>query len=195
MSVVGFDPFLPAEQAARAGVEAVGSLEQLLPRCDFLTVHTPLTEETKSLIGATELALMKPTARVLNVARGGIIDETALAEALQAKTIAGAGLDVFSAEPPPADLPLLKAPNVVLTPHRDAPGLIGHIGTIFGKHQVNIAQMTVGRQAPGGEAIAVLNLDSAPPEEALTEVRAHPFISSLCVVKLPPAGALPPWFG
>ena len=79
--------------------------------------------------------------------------------------------------------------------HRDVPGLIGFIGTIFGKHQVNIAQMTVGRQQPGGEAIAVLNLDSQPPEEALREVRAHPQISSLSVVKLPPAGEMPPWFG
>src|SRR5262249_53345725 len=120
MQVIGFDPFLSAEQAARAGVEAVGSLQQLLPRCDFLTVHVPMTEDTRSLIGARELALMKPTARVLNVARGGIIDETALAEALAAKRIAGAGLDVFSTEPPPADHPLLKAPNVVLTPHLGA---------------------------------------------------------------------------
>jgi len=79
--------------------------------------------------------------------------------------------------------------------HRDVPGLIGFIGTIFGKHRVNIAQMTVGRQQPGGEAIAVLNLDSTPPEEALQEVRAHPQISSLSVVKLPPAGTLPAWFG
>jgi D-3-phosphoglycerate dehydrogenase len=79
--------------------------------------------------------------------------------------------------------------------HHDVPGLIGYIGTIFGKHQVNIAQMTVGRQQPGGEAIAVLNLDSQPPEEALTEVRSHPKISSLSVVKLPPAGQMPAWFG
>jgi D-3-phosphoglycerate dehydrogenase / 2-oxoglutarate reductase len=79
--------------------------------------------------------------------------------------------------------------------HKDVPGLIGFIGTIFGKHQVNIAQMTVGRQLPGGEAIAVLNLDSQPPEEAIKEVRGHPQISSLSVVKLPPAGEMPPWFG
>jgi D-3-phosphoglycerate dehydrogenase len=79
--------------------------------------------------------------------------------------------------------------------HRDVPGLIGFIGTIFGKHQVNIAQMTVGRQVAGGEAIAVLNLDSQPPEEALKEVRAHPQISSLSVVKLPPPGQMPAWFG
>jgi hypothetical protein len=76
---------------------------------------------------------------------------------------------------------------MVIFTHRDVPGLIGFIGTIFGKHQVNIAQMTVGRQQPGGEAIAVLNLDSEPPAEAIREVQAHPQISSLSVVKLPPA--------
>jgi D-3-phosphoglycerate dehydrogenase len=79
--------------------------------------------------------------------------------------------------------------------HQDVPGLIGFLGTIFGKHQVNIAQMTVGRKAPGGDAIAVLNLDGAPPEEALKEVRVHPHITSISVVKLPPAGQSPPWFG
>jgi D-3-phosphoglycerate dehydrogenase len=84
---------------------------------------------------------------------------------------------------------------MLLFTHRDVPGLIGFIGTIFGKHGVNIAQMTVGRQKPGGEAIAVLNLDSPPSEEALKEVHAHPQISSVSVVKLPPAGQLPPWFG
>jgi D-3-phosphoglycerate dehydrogenase len=79
--------------------------------------------------------------------------------------------------------------------HHDVPGLIGFIGTIFGRQQVNIAQMTVGRQMPGGEAIAVLTLDSQPPEEAIKEVRAHPQISSVSVVKLPPAGQMPAWFG
>jgi D-3-phosphoglycerate dehydrogenase len=84
---------------------------------------------------------------------------------------------------------------MLLFTHRDVPGLIGFIGTIFGKHQVNIAQMTVGRQQPGGEAIAVLNLDNPPPEEALKEVRQHPQISSLSVVTLPPVGEMPAWFG
>jgi D-3-phosphoglycerate dehydrogenase len=84
---------------------------------------------------------------------------------------------------------------MLLFTHRDVPGLIGFIGTIFGKHQVNIAQMTVGRQLPGGEAIAVLNLDSQPPEDALKEVRTHQNITSLSVVQLPPAGEMPPWFG
>jgi D-3-phosphoglycerate dehydrogenase / 2-oxoglutarate reductase len=375
MKVIGYDPFMAPERASQLGIESVAELEALLPVCDFLTVHTPLTEETRDLIDARRLATMKPGARVLNCARGGIVNEAALAEALRSGHIAGAALDVFVQEPP-GDNPLLKLPNVVVTPHlgastteaqesvareaaqllidfltrgvvqfavnmaavdrteleelrlyvdlayrlgllhaqmcqgtirraelhyrgevarrstrlitaafaagllgfrlaqdvnivnaellarergieiveqsnprkgdfstllrtdvvtdkktytaagtlfgnqflrlvqlgpfhldafldgimvifthRDVPGLIGFIGTIFGQHKVNIAQMTVGRQQAGGEAIAVLNLDNQPPDEALKEVCAHPQISSLSVVKLPPAGVMPPWFG
>src|SRR6516225_8869470 len=83
MKVVGFDPFLSPDKAAQLGIEAVSGLEQLLPSCDFVTVHTPLTDETRDLIGAKQLALLRKGARVLNCARGGIINEAALAEALQ----------------------------------------------------------------------------------------------------------------
>jgi D-3-phosphoglycerate dehydrogenase len=376
MKVVGLDPFFAPERAAQLGIESCPDLDSLLPRCDFLTVHTPGGAETRDLIGAERLARMPKGARIINCARGGIINEDALAEALQSGHIAGAALDVFTSEPPPAEHPLLKLPNVVVTPHlgastleaqtsvareaaqllidyllrgvigfavnvaqvdrtemeelrvyvdmarrlgllhaqmahgvihkaaltfrgevarrstrlitaaftaglleyrldqhvnvvnaellarergielteqsnpkkgdfstllkadvttdkktytaaatvfgnrllrlvqlgpfhldsfmdgvmlifthRDVPGMIGHIGTICGKHAVNIAQMTVGRQAPGGEAIGVLNLDSAPPDAALEEIRSHPQISSLSVVKLPAAGQMPAWFG
>src|SRR5262249_50884429 len=98
MKVIGYDPFLSPDRAAQLGIESVPGLEQLLPRCDFLTVHTPLTEETKDLIGSRELALMRPGSRVLNCARGGIINEAALADALQSGHLAGAGLDVFADE-------------------------------------------------------------------------------------------------
>ena len=376
MKVIGFDPFFSADFASKLGIETAPDLNSMLPRVDFLTVHTPLTPETTNLIGAAQLARMKKGVRLLNCARGGIIDEEALATALQSGHVAGAALDVYLQEPPPTEHPLLKLPNVVVTPHlgastteaqesvaleaaqllidyltkgavqyavnmaavdrseleevklyvdmarrlgllqaqmaqgaiqkaqlsyrgevarrgtklitaafaaglletrlaqnvnivnaeliarergiviieqsvakkgdfstliqtdvttdkktytatgtlfgnqflrlvqlgpyhldaymdgimllfthRDVPGLIGFIGTIFGKHNVNIAQMTVGRVQPGGEAIAVLNLDSQPPEAALEEVRTHPKITSLSVVKLPPAGEMPPWFG
>lgn len=376
MKVLGFDPFLSPDRAGQLGIEAVADLDQLLPRCDFLTVHTPLTDETRALIGAEQIARMKRGARILNCARGGIVHEGALAAALASGHLSGAALDVFEQEPPPADHPLLKLPSVVATPHlgastveaqasvareaaqllvdfltrgvvqfavnmaavdrteleelrlyvdmahrlgllhaqmvhgaiqraelsyrgevarrstrlitaafaaglleyrlaqnvnivnaellarergieiieqsnprkgdfstlikaevqtdkkrytaagtlfgdqylrlvqlgpyhldsfmdgimmvfthRDVPGLIGFIGTLFGRHQVNIAQMTVGRQMAGGEAIAVLNLDSQPPEEAIREVREHPQISSVTVVRLPKAGEMPPWFG
>jgi D-3-phosphoglycerate dehydrogenase len=375
MKVLGYDPFLATDRAGQLGIEAMPDLDSLLPGVDFLTVHTPLTAETTNLIGARELGMMKKGARVINCARGGIINEEALAEALKSGHIAGAALDVFVQEPPPADHPLLKMPNMVLTPHlgastveaqesvaleaaqllidfltkgvigfavnmaavdrteleelrlyvdlarrlgllhaqmcqgsikraeltyrgeaarrstkllraafaagllenrlaqdvnivnaellarergidiveqtnpkkgdfstliradvttdkktytaagtlfgnqylrlvqlgqhhldayldgimlifthRDLPGLIGFIGTIFGKHQVNIAQMNVGRQLPGGDAMGVLNLDSMPSDAALQEVKQHPQISSLCVVKLPKAGQMPPWF-
>ena len=376
MKVIVLDPFVTAAKVAELGYGIAANLDELLPKVDFLTIHVPLGADTKSLIGARELSLMKKTARVLNVARGGIVDEKALADALAAGTIAGAGVDVFTAEPIVADNPLLKAPNVVLTPHlgastleaqesvaleaaqliadflvrgqvanavnmaavnpaelaavrpyidlarrlgllqaqiaqgavrkatlvyrgelagtksrlltaaftaglleyrlsegvnlvnaellarergieiaesynpkkgdfatlvhtevetergttvaagtlfgdqyvrlvqlgpyrmegyldgvllvfthRDVPGLIGFVGTIFGTHGVNIAQMTVGRQAPGGEAIGILNLDNPPPEAALAEVKAHPKISSVTVVTLPAAGELPAWLG
>jgi D-3-phosphoglycerate dehydrogenase / 2-oxoglutarate reductase len=376
MKVLGFDPFLAPAAAGQIGIDTTADLVSLLPQVDFLTVHTPLTDETRNLIGAREIALMRKGARVINCARGGIVNEEALAEGLRSGHLAGAALDVFVQEPPPADHPLLKMANVVLTPHlgastveaqtsvaveaaqllidylsrgavgfavnmaavdpaelvemrlyvdmarrlgllhsqmcqgaiqraelhfrgdaarrptrlitaafaagllenrldqnvnivnarllaaergieiveqtstqtgdfstliradvqtdkktytaagtlfgsqylrlvqlgqfhidafmdgvmlifthQDVPGLVGFIGTIFGKHQVNIAQMTVGRKAPGGDAIAVLNLDGTPPEEALKEVRAHAHITSVSVVKLPPAGQTPPWFG
>ena len=120
MTVLAYDPFVTPEKAAELGYSAVASVAELLPHVDFLTVHVPMMTETKGMIGTEQFAMMKKSARVLNVARGGIIDETALAEALTNGTIAGAGVDVFSAEPPPADLPLLSAPNVVLTPHLGA---------------------------------------------------------------------------
>lgn len=375
MKVIGYDPVLAPDRAAKLGVESVPDIATLLPRCDFLTVHVPGGPETVNLIGAADLAKMKKGARVINCARGGIINEQALADALKSGHLAGAAIDVYMQEPPPPDHPLLKLANVVTTPHlgastveaqvsvaieaaqlltdyltkgivqsavnmasvdrtelqelrmyvdlarrlgllhaqmaqgtvvraqvsyrgevfergtklltaafaagllesrlpeanivnakllaeergieiveqvsskkgdfntlikaevttekktytaagtlfgnqflrlvqlgpygldtyldgimlifthEDVPGMIGFIGTIFGKHKVNIAQMTVGRQQAGGEAIGVLNLDSAPSDDALRQVRQHPHIQSLCVVKLPPAGQMPAWFG
>lgn len=376
MHVVGCDVMMTADRAAELGIKAVPDIATLLPLVDFLTIHVPGGENTKGMIGAKQLAAMKASSRVLNVARGGIIDEQALADALNAGTIAGAGVDVFSVEPATADNPLRTAKNVVLTPHlgastaeaqenvaieaaqliadfllkgvvanavnmaavdraeleslrlyvdlarrlgmlqaqlaqgsvkrasltfrgelagkktklltsaftvgllegaldaavnlvnagvvardrgieisesanpkkgdfagvlhtevetesgtqiaagtlfgdqylrlvqlgpyrmesfldgtlfvfrhTDAPGLIGFVGTIFGQHNVNIAAMNVGRtgNAPGGEAIGVLNLDNQPTPEAIEAVRAHDKIGSISVVKLPAAGELPPW--
>lgn len=120
MRVIVYDPFVTRDKAEELGFVPAASVAAMLPDVDYLTVHVPLTEETKCLIGAAELVAMKPTARVLNVARGGVIDEAALADALERGTIAGAAVDVFCTEPPPADLPLLRAPNVILTPHLGA---------------------------------------------------------------------------
>ncbi len=373
MVVLGYDPFLSREKAQELGIEPVESVDAMLPRVDYLTVHTPLTDETRGLIGAAQLAKMKPGVRLINAARGGIYDETALVEGLKSGQIAGVALDVYATEPC-TDSPLFGLPGVVCTPHlgasteeaqtqvaveavellvaylttgairhavnvasldpktlaslrgyldvayrlgmllaglepsglracrllykgeiaeketkvltavfaagllqgaldqevnlvnaevllrqrgiklteesrsemgsfrssmtaeittdqaqrraagtifgqymprlvalddfrleayldglllvfrhRDVPGIIGAVGTIFGRHGVNIAQMAVGRAAPGGEAVGVLNLDNEPPAEALAEVRHHPAITSATVVHLPPAGQLPSW--
>ncbi len=119
MRVLAFDPFLSKERAEEMGVELV-DFEAMLPQADFFTMHTPLTDKTRGMFNAAAFAKMKKTARIVNVARGGIVDEKALAEALAAKRIAGAGLDVFEKEPLPADSPLLKAEGITLTPHLGA---------------------------------------------------------------------------
>jgi D-3-phosphoglycerate dehydrogenase len=119
MQVVGFDPYVTPEAAALHGIRLL-PLAEILPIADALTVHVPKTKDTTNLIGAPELARMKGEAYVINVARGGVIDEVALAEALQAGTIAGAAVDVYSSEPPAPDHPLLGAPNAILTPHLGA---------------------------------------------------------------------------
>lgn len=123
MDLIAYDPYANPSLAAAANVELVQSMDELFEQADFLTVHTPMIASTKGIIGASELSKMKPTARVLNVARGGIIDETALLSALEAGTIAGAGLDVFTSEPPQAGdnaSKLIQHPNVVATPHLGA---------------------------------------------------------------------------
>jgi D-3-phosphoglycerate dehydrogenase len=376
MVVIGFDPLVTPEKAAEFGIKAVATRDELLPKCDFLTLHIPLLPDTRDFIGARELAMMPKGARLLNVARGGVVSEKALADALTSGHIAGAGLDVFEQEPLPADNPLVQAPNVVLTPHlgastveaqeavaveaanllvdflsrgivqcavnmaavnrteldemryfvdlarrlglfqaqtatgsirkstlqfrgdlakrntrllsaaftagllerhmadsvnvvnapvlarergieivtltseskgdfanllyteveteqgkfiaagtlfgdrylrlvqlgeyrldsyldgilmvfphQDVPGLIGFLGTECGRHGVNIASMNLGRLKPGGDAVAVLNLDQDPPQHVLQAIAAHPKIKSVMVVKLPPAGEMPVWFG
>jgi D-3-phosphoglycerate dehydrogenase len=374
MTVMGFDPFLSPDKAIEFGIEGVSSLDELWPRCDYFTLHTPLTPETRNLIGARELGLMKPGARIINCARGGLIDEAALLEALNAGKVAGAAIDVFDPEPPPADDPLIAHPSVLVTPHlgasteeaqinvaveaaqlltsfllrgqvrfavnmptldraeledvkhyldlarrlgmlhaqmtrgpiqkarliyrgdvahkntrlltasftaglmeaalaqpvnlinaaelarargidivettaespgdfttllqadvttdrktytaagtlfghrylrlvrlgsyqldahldgpllvfthNDRPGLIGFIGQSLGERGVNIAQMNVGRERPGGEAIGVVNLDAVPSPEAIEAVKAHENILSASLIKLPPRDELPGW--
>ncbi|MDR2857704.1 MAG: hydroxyacid dehydrogenase [Novosphingobium sp.] len=110
------DPMLPAGEIAAAGARPM-DLPELLAWADVVSIHVPLAESTRNLIGATELARMRPGAVIVNTSRGGIIDEAALAQALKAGTIGGAGIDVFAAEPPPADHPLFALDNVVLAPH------------------------------------------------------------------------------
>jgi D-3-phosphoglycerate dehydrogenase len=373
MRVLGYDPFLSAEGAAKLGITRVETVRDMLPQVDYLTVHTPLTPETTNLIDREAIALMKPGVRLVNCARGGIYSEEALVEGLKSGKLGGVALDVFLEEPCTKS-PLFGMPNVICTPHlgasteeaqtqvaveavelligyftkgevrhavnmaaidpktlealrgyldlayrlgllmaqwhpmgasschlvyrgeltkkntklvtaafcaglleraleedvnivnselllrergielteesrsepgafssslsvevasngqtfaaagtlfgndmprlirlgdsrleayldgnllifthTDVPGIIGAVGTIFGNHRVNIAQMSVGRTAPGGTAIGVLNLDSVPPAAALEEVSTHKDVQSVRVIELPPAGELPTW--
>lgn len=119
MKAIAYDPYLTAEAAARHGVGLV-TFDELLAQSDYLSLHLPLTEQTKNLLNESALSKMKSSAYLINCARGGIVDEAALVKALENKKLAGAALDVFEKEPPPADHPLLKRPEVVLTPHLGA---------------------------------------------------------------------------
>jgi D-3-phosphoglycerate dehydrogenase len=373
MTILGYDPFLSSERAAELGIQPVTTVEEMLPQVDYLTVHTPLTDETRNLIGMPQLSKVRKGIRLINCARGGIYDEAALVEGLKSGQIGGVALDVYTTEPC-TNSPLFGMPGVVCTPHlgasteeaqtqvavegigllidffktgtirhavnmspldaatladlrgyldvsyrlgmllaqtemgairrctlnyrgevagkntrlitasfaagllaqamdqdinivnaevllrergielveqtrsdpgafssiitaevitdkkthkaagtvfgvdmprlvqldeyrleayldgvlmifthKDVPGIIGAVGTIFGKHQLNIGQMAVGRATKGGEAVGVLNLDAAPPQAALDEVRSHAAIQSATIIKLPPAGEKPAW--
>ena len=119
MKVIAHDPFIAPAQAQEFEFELL-ALAEVCARADFLTIHTPLTNETRGIIGARELAQMKPDARVINCARGGLVDEHALYDALKERRIAGAALDVFEQEPPPTDHPLLQLDEVITTPHLGA---------------------------------------------------------------------------
>jgi D-3-phosphoglycerate dehydrogenase len=378
MKILGYDPFLSPARAKELGVTMCASAKEMLPDVDYLTVHTPLTDETRNLVGGEEIKRMRKGVRLINCARGGIYNEAALVEGLKSGQIGGVALDVYENEPC-TNSPLFGMPNVLCTPHlgasteeaqsnvaveaaellidffttgaikqavnmspldpktleslrgylnlayrlgllmfqldrarpnrcklqfrgevakrdtrllssafaaglmehamesssvnivnaefllrargidlveerssdlgdfssmitaevvrddrtsmasgalfgnhmprlvqvadcrlesyldgtllffvhRDMPGVIGQVGNIFGRHRVNIAQMSVGRATnrPGGEAIGILSLDAVPPAEALAEVQAMPTVMRAWIVKLPPEGALPPWLG
>ena len=119
MKVLGFDPFLSTEQAAKLGIERVETVQEMLPRVDYLTVHTPLTPETTNLVGFSELEVLKPGVRLINCARGGIYNEDALVEGLKTGKIGGVALDVFVTEPCDKH-PIYGMPNVLCTPHLGA---------------------------------------------------------------------------
>src|SRR5712691_4705697 len=120
MRVLAYDPYLSATRARSLQVELVEELDDLLVSADFISLHTPLTNETRHMLDATHLQKTKRGVRIINCARGGLIDETALAKGLQDRHVAGAALDVFEKEPLPDDSPLRSAPNLILTPHLGA---------------------------------------------------------------------------
>ncbi|MEZ6047029.1 MAG: phosphoglycerate dehydrogenase [Planctomycetaceae bacterium] len=377
MKVVGFDPFLSPEKAAQLGIELYREVDDVVTQADYITVHTPMTDETRNMLDANRLAKAKKGVRIINCARGGIVNENDLADAIESGHVAGAALDVFTKEPP-EDRRLVELPQVLTTPHLgastdeaqelvaveaadliatyltkneirhainmapisgaemesmkmyldlayrlgltvaqmnkggvkkakldfrgeaakkniklmtsafaagllesaltekvnivnaemtardrgikfedslsedtksfntlisatletdsgdvtaagtifgneflrlvrlgefqmesyldgnllvyrhlDVPGLIGYIGTICGKHNVNIANMALGRQKnePGGDSVAVLNLDSAPSEEVIKEIASHEHVQGVELLRLPPSGAPLPWVG
>ena len=117
MNVIAYDPYLSAETVRATGCEPVSDLDAAIPRADFVTIHCPRTDETSGMFNAARLQRMKKTAYLVNTARGGIVDESALHDALTSDTIAGAAIDVFDPEPPPPDHPLLKLANFVTSPH------------------------------------------------------------------------------
>ena len=167
MTVLGYDPYLKPEQAEALGIKLV-DLDTLYKESDYITVHVPKTKETTGMINAEKIALMKPTVRLVNVARGGILDEAAVAEAARSGRIAGAAIDVFTTEPAPADNPLLGIPNIITTPH---------LGASTEEAQVNVA-IDIAEQIAdvlaGKPARAAVNM---PSVSADLLVRLQPYLT------------------
>jgi len=158
MKVVAYDPFLSQERAEKLGVQKV-ELDDLLARADFITLHVPKTEQTSNILNAEAIAKMKPGVRVINCARGGLVDEAALAEALKSGHVAGAAFDVFEVEPA-TDSPLFNLPNVVCTPH---------LGAATTEAQENVAVQVAEQMSDyllTGAVTNALNMPSVTAEEA-----------------------------
>jgi len=165
MKVVAYDPFLPKEVAAKAGIEMV-TLDELCQRSDFVTVHTPLTDETRGIIGEAAFAKMRDGVRIINCARGGLVDEEALYQAIKSGRVAGAALDVFVQEPPPKDHPLLSLEEVIVTPH---------LGASTAEAQDQVA-LTIAEQVAdfleSGAVAGAVNVPAVSPE-ALEAMRPY----------------------
>ncbi len=159
MKVIAFDPFLTEDRAIELGIEKV-DLDTLLARADFITLHTPLTDQTRNILSRENLEKTKKGVRIVNCARGGLIDEEALKDLLDNGHIAGAALDVFAQEPPPADHPLFGTPNFICTPH---------LGASTTEAQVNVALQVAEQMADylvNGGVTNALNMPSLSAEEA-----------------------------
>jgi D-3-phosphoglycerate dehydrogenase len=184
MKVIGYDPFIAPESIARMGVEPA-SLEDIFTKSDFITVHVPLTPDTQGLINREAFAKMKTGVRIINCARGGIVDENDLADAIKEGKVAGAALDVYVEEPPPPDHPLIRMEQVVTTPH---------LGASTDEAQLNVAiavaEQMVDFLAKGLVRYAV-NVPSVSPE--LLEV-IRPYLTlaeKLGSLQVQMSGALP----
>ena len=158
MKVIAYDPFLTADRAVELGIEKV-TLDQLLARADFITLHTPLTDQTRNILSKEALSKTKAGVRIVNCARGGLIDEAALKGALESGHVAGAALDVF-AEEPAKDNPLFGTPGLICTPH---------LGASTGEAQVNVAIQVAEQMADyliSGGVTNALNMPSLSAEQA-----------------------------
>ncbi|MDX2483627.1 MAG: phosphoglycerate dehydrogenase [Pseudodonghicola sp.] len=159
MKVIAYDPFLGEEKADKMGVEKIEDLDDLLKRADFITLHVPLTDQTRNILGKENLAKTKKGVRIINCARGGLVDEEALAELLKSGHVAGAGFDVFSKEPA-TENPLFGLPNVVCTPH---------LGAATTEAQENVALQVAEQMSDyllTGAVQNALNMPSVTAEEA-----------------------------
>ena len=158
MKVVAFDPFLSEERAAKLGVTKV-ELDELLAKADFITLHVPLTDKTRNILSAENIAKTKKGVRIINCARGGLVDEAALAEAIKSGHVAGAGFDVFEVEPA-TESPLFNLPGVVVTPH---------LGASTTEAQENVALQVAEQMSDyllTGAVQNALNMPSVTAEEA-----------------------------
>ncbi|WP_394730986.1 phosphoglycerate dehydrogenase [Altererythrobacter sp. GH1-8] len=159
MKVIAYDPFLTEDRAIEMGVEKV-DLDTLLSRADFVSLHTPLTDQTRNILSRERLENAKPGIRIVNCARGGLIDEAALKDCLESGQVAGAALDVFETEPPAKDHPLFGAPNFICTPH---------LGASTTEAQVNVALQVAEQLSDylvNGGVTNALNMPSLSAEEA-----------------------------
>lgn len=165
MKIIAYDPYLASQRAEELGIE-LATVEQIVKDADFITIHTPLTKQTKNLLGAAEFAKMKKNVRIINCARGGIIDYAALAEAVKGGQVAGAALDVYEEEPP-KDLPLLNIPQVILTPH---------LGASTKEAQVNVAVDVAAELVRALEGKSFKNAVNMTPMSSRVQAQLAPFL-------------------
>lgn len=157
MTIVGYDPFMSEERAKQLGIQ-LASVDEIVRTADFMTVHTPLTNETRHMISQPQFQVMKRGMRIINCARGGIIDELALVEALDEGIVAGAAFDVFESEPPASDHPFLSHPKIIVTPHLGASTLEAQENVAV---DVSEQVIRILRNEPFKNAV---NMPSIPPE-------------------------------
>src|SRR6201997_484556 len=166
MKVIAYDPFLSAERAMDLGVEKV-ELDELFKRADFITLHTPLTEKTKNIVDAAAIKQMKKGVRIVNCARGGLVDEQALVDALNSKHVAGAAFDVFTEEPATSNV-LFGHPNVICTPH---------LGAATTEAQENVALQVAEQMSDYLLQGAISNAVNFPSITAEEAPKLRPFIA------------------